>query len=108
MVSREAFAFLLTSVWHRETCLSLPVIFLLIVPRQCFFYVSVFCVCLCHTVLSVCCSLVVTCWERPEFLALLFVMFSCDFVTFSFGVLGQVWYLIVSIPDMCLLPYFGS
>ena len=25
---------------------------------------------------------------------------------FPFGILGQVWYLIVSIPDLCLLPYF--
>ena len=30
----------------------------------------------------------------------------CDdlcFVTFSYGVSGQVWYLVVSIPDICLL-----
>ena len=27
----------------------------------------------------------------------------CDFVTFPLGVLGQVWYLIVSIPDPCCL-----
>ena len=33
------------------------------------------------------------------------VMFSCDFVTFACGVLGQVWYLIVSISDHCLLTY---
>ena len=39
-------------------------------------------------------------------LTLLYVMFSCVFVTFPCGVLGQVWYLIVSIPDLCLLPYF--
>ena len=32
-------------------------------------------------------------------------MFSCVFVTFPYGVLGQVWYSIVSIPDICLLPY---
>ena len=32
--------------------------------------------------------------------------FSCVFVTFPCGVLGQVWYLIVSIPDLCLLTYF--
>ena len=35
----------------------------------------------------------------------------CDvflsFITFSLDVLGQVWYLIVLIPDLCLLPYFG-
>ena len=30
---------------------------------------------------------------------LLFVMFNCVFVTFPCGILGQVWYLIVSIPD---------
>ena len=30
----------------------------------------------------------------------------CDFVTFPFGILGQVWYLIVSIPDPCCLYYF--
>ena len=34
-------------------------------------------------------------------------MFSCVFVTYRCGVLGQVWYWIVSIPEICLLPYFG-
>ena len=42
------------------------------------------------------------------FLALLYVMFSLVFVTFSCVVLGQVWNLIVSIPDLCVLPYFDS
>ena len=37
-----------------------------------FFYI-----CVCRTVLSVPCSLVVTCWERADLLALLCVMFSC-------------------------------
>ena len=59
-----------------------------------------FCVCLCHTVLSVSCSHVVTCWERADLLVLFYVMFSCVFVTFPYGVLGQVLYLIVSIPDL--------
>ena len=53
----------------------------------------------CHTVLFVPCSLVVTCWETADFLALLYVMFPCVFVTFPYGVLGQVWFLIVLIPD---------
>ena len=26
---------------------------------------------------------------------------------FPIGILGQVWYLIVSIPDLCTLTYFG-
>ena len=60
----------------------------------------------CRAVLSVHCSLVVTCCERAGLLTLLYVTFSCDFVTFRCGVLGQMWYLIVSIPDLYLLPYF--
>ena len=48
---------------------------------------------------------VVTCWGEADLMAFLYVILSCVFVTFPFGVLGQVWYLIVSIPDLCLLPY---
>ena len=40
-------------------------------------------------------------------MALLYVMFSCGFVTFPSVILGQVWYLFVSIPDLCLLSYFS-
>ena len=61
----------------------------------------------CHAFLSVQCSLVVTCSEKANLLALLCVMFYCVFVTFPYGVLGQVWYLVVSIPGLCLLTYFG-
>ena len=35
-----------------------------------------------------------------------FVIFKCVFVTFLFGILGQVWDLIVLIPDLCHLLYF--
>ena len=37
---------------------------------------------------------------------LLLVMFIVFFVTFPCGILGQVWYLIVSFPDLCRLSYF--
>ena len=37
---------------------------------------------------------------------LLFVIFNCVFATFPCAILGQVWYLIVSIPDLCCLSYF--
>ena len=47
-----------------------------------------------NALLSVPCSLVITCWERADLLALLCDVFSCVFVTFPYGVLGQVWYLI--------------
>ena len=30
----------------------------------------------------------------------------CIFVTFPFGILGQVWNLIVLFPDLCHLSYF--
>ena len=53
--------------------------------------------------LTIPCSLVVTCWERADHLVLLYVRFSCVFVIFPYGVLGQVWHLIVLIPDLCLL-----
>ena len=33
---------------------------------------------------------------------LLFVMSNCDFVTFPCGILGEVWYLIVLIPDFAI------
>ena len=62
--------------------------------------------CVFHAFLSVNCSLVVICWERANLLALLCVMLYCVFVTFLCSVLGQVWYLIVSISDLCLLTYF--
>ena len=38
----------------------------------------------------------------------LYVKFSCVFVTFLCGVLGQVRYLIVYIPDLCLLPFYEN
>ena len=57
------------------------------------------------------------CWERSDLLALLYVMFLSHsqithltqdtlWETFPYGVLGQVWYLIVWILDLCLLHYF--
>ena len=61
----------------------------------------------CHAFLSVHCSLGVTYCERANLLALLYVMFYCVFITFPCGVLGHVWGLIVSIPDICLLSYFA-
>ena len=36
----------------------------------------------------------------------LFVKSNCDCVIFPCGILGQVWYLIVLIPDFCTLTYF--
>ena len=51
----------------------------------------------CYVFLSVYCSHVVTCWERADLFSLLCVVFSCVFVNFPCGVLGHVWYLILSI-----------
>ena len=60
----------------------------------------------CHAFLSAHCSFVVTCYEMANLLAIFYVMFSCVFVTFPCGFLGQVWCLIVSIPDLRFLTYF--
>ena len=58
--------------------------------------------CVCHAFVSVHCCLVINCWERAALLARVYDVF----VTFPCGILGQVWYLIVSIPDLCHLSYF--
>ena len=50
--------------------------------------------------------LVIAALLSPAGKGLTCVMFYCVFVTFPCGFLGQVWYLIVSIPDPCLLTYF--
>ena len=56
--------------------------------------------CVCHAFASFhCCLVGLTFW-------LLFVMSNCDFVTFPYGILGVVWYMIVLIPDLCRLSYF--
>ena len=59
----------------------------------------------CHTVLSVPCSLVVT-WPLGSLVCDVFMCFRVHLPFFPYGVLGQVWYSIVSIPDLCLLAYF--
>ena len=48
----------------------------------------------------------VTSWERTDLLALLCVIFPCIFATFLYGVSGQVWYSVVSIPVLCFLLNF--
>ena len=63
------------------------------------FLLFMFHVYLCYAVLSVPCSLLVTCLERADTLALKCAVFSCVFVIFSYDVPSQVWYLIVSIPE---------
>ena len=43
--------------------------------------------------------------KRADFLSLVGDVY-CSLVTFPCGILGQVWYLIVSFPDLCRLSYF--
>ena len=54
---------------------------------------------------SVYMCLVFTCYERADLLALVcgVLLLVCHF---PIGILVQVWYLIVSIPDLCTLSYF--
>ena len=86
-------------------------ILLLTVPRRYFFGGSfvLFLYCVCHAFPSAHCCLIIwspagkglTSW-------LSFVVLNCVVLTFPFGILGQVWYLIVSIPDICPLSYFHT
>ena len=55
---------------------------------------------------TVYCCLVVTCWESADLLTILGDVY-CIFVTFPYGMLGQVWYLVVSFPDLYRLAYFA-
>ena len=59
----------------------------------------VFVYCVSHAFASVHCCPVVICWERADRLALVGDVYYI-FVTFSCGILGQVWYLIVSFLDL--------
>ena len=63
--------------------------------------------CVCQAFAFVHYCLVVTRMERADLLALVCDVY-CDFVTFPFGILEQVWYLIVSIPGPCRLSYFSN
>ena len=92
------------SLWNLETIFSPPVLFLRTVPKQYFFVDLGLSLTYCRAcVLQFCGHLMGKGWS------LAFPM--CDvflfFITFPFGVLVQVWYLIVSIPDLCILPLFG-
>ena len=62
-----------------------------------FFYRLVFVISLCASV-NLC--LVFTCWEKADLLTLVcgVQLYVCHFPT---GIVGQVWYFIVSIPDLC-------
>ena len=67
-----------------------------------------FCACVSPAFASIHCCFVITCWGRADLLALVGDVY-CIFDTFPCGILGLVWYLIVSIPDLAvfltLLPY---
>ena len=68
-----------------------------------FLFCLVFAMSLCASVYM---CFVVTCWETADLLALVcgVLLRVCHF---PFGILGQVWYLIVSITDLCTLTYFS-
>ena len=58
--------------------------------------------CVFHAFASVICCLVVPAGKG------LVCDLKCVFVTSPCGILGQVWYLIISIPDLCCLSYFDT
>ena len=90
------------SLSNFENSLSPPVLFLLTVPRKYFF-------CGVGFSLTYRRASVLQIFDRLMGKGLSLAYPICDvffcFITFPFGVLVQVWYLIVSIPDLFLLPY---
>ena len=81
--------------------------FLLTVPRRCFFCGPFLLFCLVFVMLSY--LLFAALWS-PSGKGLPLGSLVCDvllwFVTFPCGVLGQAWYLIASISDLCPLTNF--
>ena len=81
-------------------------IFLLTVPRRLLplWIICVLCF-LCFRVCSLlpCCHLLGKGWPLGSCRDV-----YCVFVTFPCGILNQVWYLIVSFPDLCRLSYFNT
>ena len=86
---------------YGEKSLSPPVkMALLTLPRQCS---------LCGSFLAIyILCFIAALWSpagRAGLFPRLYVKFSCVFVSFPRGVLGQVWCLIVLVPDLCILTY---
>ena len=67
--------------------------------------------CLCLVFLMVLRLFITALWsptgKRSDLLALVGDIY-CIIVTLPCGILGQVWYLIVSIPDLYFLSYFEN
>ena len=61
--------------------------------------------CVCHVLRLFIAAMWFTCLERADLLVLVCDVKLC-FVTFPCCILGQMWYLIVSFPDLCHLSYF--
>ena len=61
-------------------------------------------------VFAILCGLFIVALASPAGIGLTswlsFVMLICVFVIFPCGILGQVWCLIISIPDLCPFYYF--
>ena len=61
--------------------------------------------CLCHVCVVLSPLFVLPCGHLGDDLLALVCDVYCDFVTFHFGILGHVWYLIVSVPGPCCISY---
>ena len=63
--------------------------------------------CVCHAFRLLIATLWSPAWKGLTS-GLSFVVFNWVFVTFPCGILGQVWYLIVTILDLCQLSYIEN
>ena len=72
-----------------DQCVQLLILFQAVLLLWICFVISGLCLSLPYR-LSVSCSLVGSFWEMADLLDLLCVMFSCVYVTFPYGALGQL------------------
>ena len=65
---------------------------------------------LCFVFLMLSCLFIAALWSPAgkELTSWLLLVMFIIFVTFPCDILGQMWYLIVSFPDLCRHSYFAS
>ena len=96
-----------TSMWERRLDLKVYV-FLLTIPWRCFFCGSFLLLMFRFVMLS--CRLIIAVVLSPAWKGLPLGSLVCGdllcFITSRWSVLGQMWYLIVLVADLCILSYF--
>ena len=82
-----------------EVVLLLLLVFFFVIYGSCLWFMLMFVMLYCLFLTALC---------SPAGIGLIFLLSCVFFSTFPYGVQGQEWYLITSIPDLCLHLYLRS